>query len=214
MWASHDDVRTTDYISQCVAALEADPYKVLAFSKVEFIDEEGTGLGRQDILLKTDAQKPHERFRELIRMDYTCEAMYGLIRTAVLKRTALHGPFPDSDRVLLAELGLHGQFVRAQNVIFYRRSRTRKIYPSRQERISLFDPARAGRIAFPYFREYGEYLSAIKRAPLIAYERLHCYLLMQRWVLDNRRCLTSDLGHCFDRVAKSTLSRLWTTHHS
>src|ERR1041385_3327059 len=28
MWAAHDDVRTTDYISQCVAALETDPYKV------------------------------------------------------------------------------------------------------------------------------------------------------------------------------------------
>src|ERR1041384_6872126 len=130
MWAAHDDVRTTDYISQCVAALEADPSKVLAFTKVEFIDEEGTDLKMQGVILKTDSQKPHERFRELIRMDYTCEAMYGVIRTAVLKRTALHGPFPDSDRVLLAELGLHGQFIRAQNVIFYRRSRTRKKYPS------------------------------------------------------------------------------------
>jgi glycosyltransferase involved in cell wall biosynthesis len=119
MWASHDDVRTTDYISQCVAALEADPSKVLAFSKVEFIDEEGTGIEKQGILLKTDSRKPHERFRELIRMDYICDAIYGLIRNAVLKRTALHGPFPDSDRVLLAELGLHGQFTRAHNSIFY-----------------------------------------------------------------------------------------------
>jgi len=207
MWASHDDVRTTDYISQCVAALEADPRKVLAFSKVEFIDEEGTGLEKQGISLKTDAQKPHERFRELIRMDYTCEAMYGLIRTAVLKRTALHGPYPDSDRVLLAELGLHGQFIRAHNITFYRRSRTQKIYPSRQERVSLFNPARAGRIAFPYFREYGEYLSAIKRAPLIAYERMHCYLLMQRWVWVNRRGLTSDVHHCLGQIAKGMLSR-------
>src|SRR5262249_44486599 len=134
MWASHDDVRPTDYISQCVAALEADPFNVLAFSKVEFIDEEGTRLNTQDVffLLKTDSQKPHERFRELIRMDYSCEAIYGLMRTAVLKRTALHGLFPDSDRVLLAELGLHGQFIRTHNCIFYRRSRTRQIYPSRQ----------------------------------------------------------------------------------
>ena len=214
MWAAHDDVRTTDYINQCVAVLEADPCKVLAFPKVEFIDEEGTSLGKQDVLLKTDAQKPHERFRELIRMDYSCEAMYGLIRTAVLKRTALHGAYPDSDRVLLAELGLHGQFIRAPNSIFYRRSRTRQIYPSRQERVSLFNPAWAGRIAFPYFREYGEYLSAIKRAPLIAYERMHCYLLMQRWVWANRRCLTNDVHHCFNRIARGMLSILRTTHHT
>jgi glycosyltransferase involved in cell wall biosynthesis len=209
MWASHDDLRTTDYISQCVAALEADPFKVLAFSEVENIDEEGTVLKRRAILPKTDSQKPHERFRELIRLDYTCEAMYGLIRTAVLKRTGLHGLFPDSDRVLLAELSLHGPFIMAPSCIFYRRSHR---YPTRHERVSLFDPAAAGRIAFPLFREFREFLAAINRASPIAYERMHCYLLMLRWVRRNHRDLTSELHHCFDQIARGMLSLLRTIH--
>ena len=40
----------------------------------------------------------------MIRMDFRLEPIYGLMRMAVLKETALQGQFADSDRVKLAEL--------------------------------------------------------------------------------------------------------------
>lgn len=200
MWAAYDDVRAPEYISKCVEFLSRNPETVLCYSKIGCIDEHGQISPAKYESLNVDSPMPEERFRSLIRMDHTCEMMYGVIRRAVLIKTGLNGRYPDSDRVLLAELALHGPFYEIPERLFFRREHAQQstiAAPSRYERMAWFAPEKAGKIVFPYFREFKEFLSAIGRAPVCRSERIRCFLLMIRWLGENRRGLKSDLSGTF-----------------
>ena len=53
---------------------------------------------------------PAERLRHFATRRWLCNACFGVIRTDVLRRTALVRPYVSSDIALLAELALAGQF--------------------------------------------------------------------------------------------------------
>ena len=48
-------------------------------------------------------------------------ALFGLMRRDALNRTRLHGAYPSSDYVLLAELALLGRFLYVPERLFFRR---------------------------------------------------------------------------------------------
>jgi hypothetical protein len=54
-----------------------------------------------------------------------CNAQFGLIRRSALERTRLHGSYPSSDHVLLAELALLGKFWEIPEALFFRRKTLR-----------------------------------------------------------------------------------------
>jgi glycosyltransferase involved in cell wall biosynthesis len=198
LWAAHDDLFAPEYVERCVAVLERDKNVVLCYSKSIEIDEQGQPLERQEQLLAADVPYPHQRFRELIRMDHNCETMFGVMRAAVLKRTSVHGDFPDSDRCMLAEVGLYGRFHELPDHLFFHRRHAQQMtqqFPSRQERMARLNPERRLLIVFPHFRQFREYIQAIRRAPLGWRERLRCYFQMLRWLRNNAPRLVRDLRY-------------------
>ena len=198
LWAAHDDMFAPEYVERCVSLLEQNSDVVLCYSKSVEINEQGQPLERREQSLAADAPSPHRRFRELIRMDHNCETMFGVMRAAVLKRTSVHGDFPDSDRCMLAEVALYGKFHELPDHLFFHRRHAQQMtrqFPSRQERMARLNPDRRVLIVFPHFRQFKEYILAIRRSPLGWKDRLWCYFQMLRWLGNNAPRLMRDLRY-------------------
>jgi glycosyltransferase involved in cell wall biosynthesis len=199
LWAAHDDMFAPEYAEKAVAVLEQNRDVVLCYSKSIEIDERGQPLERKEQILAADAPYPHQRFRELIRMDHNCETMFGVIRAEVLERTSIHGDFPDSDRCMLAEVALYGKFFELADHLFFHRKHAQQVtrqFPTRQQRMAQLNPSRRLLVVFPHFRQFREYILAIRRGPLGWRDRARCYFQMLRWIRDNAQRLVLDLK-CF-----------------
>jgi glycosyltransferase involved in cell wall biosynthesis len=211
-WGAHDDVWAPTYLEGLVAELERRPEVVLSFPQIEWIDGRGARLEREHFWPRIASEEIRVRFRDLIRLNHMLDPIYGLIRTAILRRTGLLGSYADSDRVLLAELALYGPFAQASRVLFYRRrhaAQSTQVHPSRYDRRAWIDPARSGRLVFPHFRQLGEYVQAIRRASPPAAVRRQLYRELAHWIPMNREGLTSDLEfaarHVVRRLAPARL---------
>lgn len=192
----HDDVRLPTYLERTIEVLDRDPGVVVCYTTTRDIDASGGFLPRRDPDLRVDADDHVARFRDIIRTDHICEADFGLTRVSALRETRLHGDYADSDRVLLAELLLRGRFHRLPECLFYRRAHANQstaIAPNRQLRTVWYNPVHGDGIVLPHFRQLGEYLSAIGRAPIASGTRLSCYAAMCGWVGTNRKQLVGDI---------------------
>ncbi len=185
-WAAHDDLCAPEYLEQCVEVLDREPDVVLCYPKTRIIDEHGGFVEDYFDGFHLDSPKPHVRFRDMFRAPGLCNPVFGLIRAGILKRTALIGNYAASDRVLLGELALHGQFYEVPEYLFLRRGHPQRSLSANvtdSEIAAWFDPALSGKILIPRWRRLLEYLRAAKRAPLSQAERVRCYMQVGRFAL-------------------------------
>jgi glycosyltransferase involved in cell wall biosynthesis len=195
-WATHDDLCAPEYLERCVEILDREPDIVLCYPKTSIIDEHGEFVENYFDGFNLRSPKPHERFRDFFHAPGLCNPIVGLIRASALRRTALIGNYPSSDRVLLGELALRGRFYEVPERLFFRRKHPQtsvRANPDWDERIAWFDPARRGQIQLPRWRWFFEYLLSIKRVRLCGYEKLRCYVEMGKWVRRHWRKLKNDL---------------------
>jgi glycosyltransferase involved in cell wall biosynthesis len=205
MWVAHDDILAPEYVERCLEVLQKHPESVLCYSAAADIDEEGTPVPHHEFGARVDAASAHIRFRDLMRMEHLCEPIFGLMRSAILKKTPIHGDFPDSDRCVLAELALYGPFYRIPEPLFFRREHSGRVTlqtPSRQDRLAIIRPGRQTRFVFPHFRQFWEYVAAVHRAPLKAGERARCYLEILRWIRNNSHRLLRDLRYVVNQAIR------------
>jgi Glycosyltransferases involved in cell wall biogenesis len=206
-WVSHDDIHAKDFLSKCLPVLEQEQDAVLCYTGIVDIDENGAVIRPKQSGIKANEPRPSSRFRNLIRNDYSCEAMFGLIRSESLRGTKLIGNYSDSDRILLAELGLRGRFHEIDEPLFLHREhseRSVRKLRGRHARMVWFDRANENRLVFPFWRQFAEYLRVIGRSQLEPLERLLCYRAMAGWLVTNRKKLRNDLR----RAARQVLGRL------
>ena len=143
------------------------------------------------------SERPSERFRGAL-YEGMCHAIYGVMRTEVLKQTRLHQGFAGSDRTLLAEMGLRGRFKLVPERLFTRREHAQRTcirYASLRERTLVYDPAKAGKLFFPSLLEAMALFSAIHRAKVPLKERLRCYRFLLRWLWAARNTGTACADH-------------------
>jgi glycosyltransferase involved in cell wall biosynthesis len=194
MWMGHDDVLAAEYLSRCLEVFEQDAGIVVSYAGSTYINGQGNVI-KQKILENSGArERPSLRFLHIL-YEGMCDPIFGLMKRQVLQQTRLHGAFPDSDRVLLAEMALRGRFGLVPEYLFSRRldtHNTTRQYRDLRERTAVFDPAKAGKIFFPAMLEVREFLSAIHRAKLPFIERFRCYKHLSRWVWLRRRALCKD----------------------
>jgi glycosyltransferase involved in cell wall biosynthesis len=194
-WAADDDIRAPEFLERCVAVLDAEPETVVCYTAIQVIDEYGAPLEANERRVDCEHPDPVARFESLIAMDYRLEPIMGLFRTRPLRATGAHGLYPDSDRVLLAEMGLRGPFRRLPEVLFYRRDhadRSIRAHPSRHDRELWMNPSKKTRLAFPFHRQFFEYLRSIAKAPLSTGQRAACFGIMMRWIGWHKDKLWSD----------------------
>jgi Glycosyl transferase family 2 len=212
-WAAADDLYGRDLLKCCVDTLDEDAGVVLAHSFEAAIDEAGIVLQARDYPLATDSPQAPERFKSilfgssglftssdpavpgLVRLDNNgilraCD-MYGVIRTAVLRKVTPLGSFHHPDVVLECALALHGRFGITQDWLYFRRDcpdRTVHQAPRVRDRCMVHDPSRTNGLLHPTVRLVGEYLwayvGAIQEAPISAVDRRECYRTLTGWMLD------------------------------
>ena len=217
LWAAHDDYLAPNYLEHCLTVLDESPNVVLCYALSQDVDENGRHLSvdnphRERAVsverLATAAPEPNARFRDLIRLDHHCEAMLGLMRASVLKGTGLHGNYADADRVLLAELGLRGQFHLLKDRLIYHREhsgRSVHIHGNRYDRTVWMDPSNAGKLLLPYFHELLCFRGAVNHAPISSGQAARCYAHLFVWVGRYRRQLLGDLQYALRQRAKRIL---------
>ena len=115
MWAAHDDLRDLDFIEKLLAALEARPNAVLAFGDViEHVD----GAQRKiDLQFVNVGLSPRQRLRwaALSQLHH----LYGLWRTAALRRITWHHADWWHDMPLMMAASLVGDFLYVPGVEFH-----------------------------------------------------------------------------------------------
>lgn len=197
-WTAHDDICLPSYVERCVEALETDPDVVLAYPRPRDIDEFGQVLGVRDAGLDFGHLDPFERFRATMTTAHSGLALYGVTRTDVLRATGLHGRFHGGDRVLLAELALHGRFIEVPDELFLHREhadRASHSVPDVHALSAYYEPDRNRPFTFPAWKMLGSYLAAATRAPVSPSVRARCYVQMTGWAKGKRRALIDDVRH-------------------
>lgn len=184
-WAAHDDEFAPTFLERCLAVFAEHPETTtLVYPRTLFIDEQSEVTARFLDNLSLLPVQPSMRLHRLLRVIARCNPVFGLIRTAALRRTGLIGPYVGSDKVLLAELCLQGRFREVPEYLFLRRMHagiSTAAAGSKRELLQWFDPE-AGRLPalFSGTRLWLELLRAVRRADLDAEQRQDCLRVLWR----------------------------------
>jgi glycosyltransferase involved in cell wall biosynthesis len=193
-WQSADDLNAPDLIARCVDVLDGDAGVVLVHSYHRFIGPEGQTLPEDDrgIHLVNDA--PHERLRTLWTHLRFCNAQYGLMRVAALRRTPLFRSFIGSDISLLEELSLHGKFVELPEYLLFRRLHKQAASSMNGDQLLEHYGLQAGSLVLYYWRHLLENVLITMRAPLGMGERGKVVRQIVRRAITQRRVLATEVG--------------------
>lgn len=165
-WAAADDVCAPTFLKRCVGILQDDPSIILAYPKTTIINQEGRKVKPYDDGLHLKSKSASGRFLQFMYCVGECNAVFGLVRADVLKKTRLIGSYIGSDVCLLAELSLLGRFYEIPEYLFFRRHHpaASSSHKDVQSQLVFFDPAIHTPIALPKWRHFGEHFKSIKRA--------------------------------------------------
>lgn len=207
-WAAHDDRYEPAFLTRCVAALDTDPGAVLAYTAAVDIDPaSGEVFGPVDYEVGTDRSDPVERLAEVLMRPHPCFQIFGVIRSDVLAQGPLIGSYSGSDRVLLAEIALHGRFVEIPERLFLHgehEDRSVNAHLYEHDRYAWFDPRLEGKTAYPYWRLVREARATLGRAPLTRSQRRRALQTLAQF--GNRHKV--DLARDVARPLRRWLSRV------
>jgi glycosyltransferase involved in cell wall biosynthesis len=187
-WASDDDLYGRELLRRCIEVLDEHPEVVLSHSWTAMIDTHGTITRKVGYPLTTDSPDAAERFRSLL-FDVGGDDDYGVIRSDVLRRTALYNSYYHADRTIVAEIALHGRFHHVPESLYFRRDhpdRANRAHRTIRSWCTNLDPRRASRFRHPLPRLLSEYIwgyvAAIRHAPLTPDERQRCFGYLGQWL--------------------------------
>lgn len=171
-WSAADDPSEPRFLEACLAVLEREPDVVLAYPRIMMIDPAAKPLGQYEEGLHLPHERPSERFFTLLQNTGLCNAVYGLVRTDVMRRTRLLGTYRGSDIVFQAELSLHGKFVELPEVLLLRRMHEDSFTTMTPEQQRHFNtPDRKQRVELYQWRHLSEHMRSVMRTPLPLAER-------------------------------------------
>jgi glycosyltransferase involved in cell wall biosynthesis len=199
VWMGCDDRMHEDYLTLAVDVLRTNPDAVLCFPKFNYIDEDGLTFVECGLTSTGESKMAASRLLEVL-FDNLCDPIFGVMRAEIVKTTRLHGNYPDSDRVLLAEMAMRGRFVQLNAPLFSRRmhrSQTTTTFEDRRARAAVFDPRYKHRPSYPWLRELKELIAAAWKAPVTRRQRLACMKPIYWWALAHRKHFSEDVRYFF-----------------
>ena len=187
--AAHDDIYEPDYMRRCIEVLDRDPATVVCYSKTRIIDDAGNVTGVLGVAVDTTSNQPHQRLYQVIRNDYLCVQLYGVMRSAALRRTKVFVGYYGCDRNTLAELALLGKLTEVPGYWFLHRIHPDALgaatyYGKTADELHIIDPgtdwrqvSTSGKIFLTYFASVRSIISS--RA-----DRLRCYGSLCRLLIE------------------------------
>jgi len=127
---------------------------------------------------------PHHRFYDLIGINHTCEIVFGVFRLNALKKTSLIGPYPASDRVLIAQIALMGPVCVLPEYLFFHREHpetTWAVWGDDPNRVVWYDTAAKKGIVFQHWKIWGEFTKALFNTDLSTKDFMQCFFQLVRW---------------------------------
>jgi glycosyltransferase involved in cell wall biosynthesis len=196
-WAAHDDVCGRQYHERCLEVLREDAGVALCFAGTEQINAAGERIGLLESAAGLQSARPSVRLRSCLEQQ-ECFMIWGVMRREVAARTRLLGSYSGHDRPFLAEMCLRGRVRQIDGVLYQlrdhpERSIRKYSWQDRHEAIAWYDPAKAKRLTFPWWRLMSEFVGAVRRAPISEFERARCYGEVARWIAGHRRQMLNDV---------------------
>ncbi len=210
MWMGSDDVLDKDYVQSCKCRLDSDHSAVVCFTNSFHVNERGERKRHVTENDTINSARASERFGRIIQPEHWCDAIFGLMRREALDETRLHGPYADSDRVLLAELALRGTFAFIPDYLYTRRVHSEgTTWKARalRDRSIIFDPRNATKLVFPFLLKARGFLNAINDSGLGTAERRRCYRSLAGWFWRHRTLVRHDLSEELTCALKRLTSR-------
>lgn len=193
-WAAASDHCAPTFLQRCIEELEQHPEMVMCFPRAQlFVDIPGDGKDYQESLSVVD-DAPGDRFINSIERMGLNNAMCGVIRSDVLRKTLLYESYLSADVIMMAELSLYGKFLQIPDVLFYRRMRpeTATTLQSKEQIMRYYDPEKTSP-RFHAWRYHWARIRVILRTPLPWREKFNLLNYAIRHFRWARAALADDL---------------------
>lgn len=193
-WHASDDLVSPDVLRLCVAELDRHAQAVLAYPRTRLIGPKGEALGEYDDRLDLRFADAPTRLGEVLRLVGECNAVFGLMRIEVLRRTPRIAAFPGADMALLAELSLHGAFHALDGPFFYRRVHDRSSSADKSDaaQFEWYRPGLRRRFFLRACRHHWECVLAVMRSPLTAGAKARALGILAYKMVQWRREFAAD----------------------
>jgi glycosyltransferase involved in cell wall biosynthesis len=182
-WATANDFCDRQKLERCIEAMSADASVVLCHGRTCMVDEQ-TGERRlypRDI--SATHPQPSERFKSVVRARALNNALNGVVRLDVLRRTPLIRSYLGGDVVLTAELALQGRIVLLPEVLFFRRvgpqTSSMLLKPTELQKF-YYPPASGAKPGMEQLRRHLDYFQTILRTPIEPAEKRRALLAAAR----------------------------------
>ncbi len=198
-WFNADDLCALELHEKCAAVLDANPDVVLCYGKTSLIDHNGELIERYDDHLDLQQEKAGERFIRFFDSVGLTNAIYGLMCTSAVAKTALmgDGSYPAADINFMAELTLYGKFVELPELLFHRRMHREASSWDREndgKQQEFWTGHRAGYI-LPKWKKNIVDLKAVRAAPIRKREKLQLLRYILWRMIRRREDLLKELSH-------------------
>jgi glycosyltransferase involved in cell wall biosynthesis len=198
-WATADDLLRPAYLERCVSLLDADPSVVLAYTRTDFVDEDGYPLDLSDRGWHLVSDDPSARLSEAIRADHFVNAALGVMRTNALRRTHLVPRYSGGDYRMMAELSLLGKFFEIPEPLYVRRihhGSTKGNTGNTRWLRRYYGGARPGTRA-SYWRLCGDRAKVVLRAGIPSSRKVVLLAQLARSMVTKRARLVGELTELF-----------------
>jgi glycosyltransferase involved in cell wall biosynthesis len=182
-WATANDFCDRRMLERCIEAMNADASVVLCHGRTCMVDERTGAKTLYPRDISAMHARPSERFKSVVRAHALNNALNGVARLDVLRRTPLIRPYLGGDVVLTAELALHGRIVLLPEVLFFRRigpqTSSMQLKPTELQKF-YYPPASGAKPGREQWRRHIDYLQTILRTPSDPAEKLRAVLAAAR----------------------------------
>jgi glycosyltransferase involved in cell wall biosynthesis len=210
-WSCHDDLCSPEFVERCIEVLDRDPAISLCFSKSSLIDEHGQLIGPYDNRCLPTMSSAHERLSEVLSRLGLCHMQFGVVRTAVLRRTSLIADHPGADRIMIAQLALLGRFHEVAECLFARRdhpSMSGRAHATALALAAWYNPAGRNKSKLLKWRVLAMLSKFIVHSDLSLPEKLFCERRLVRWCRWQWGVMLQELwaarNMLFDRLSPSS----------
>jgi hypothetical protein len=194
-WATANDLHAPDMLERCVEAMQADPGIVLCYGRTELMDENERPIEVFQGDIDVQMPDPIERFSTVCTSMTLNNAMCGVVRTDVLRKTGLDRLYPSGDMALMSELALYGRLKLLPEVLLHRRQGrgtfTSMLTPLQIQRV--YDPAAKAPMKFIRGRRHIDNFCCIVRAPIALREKLRAFAAASRLLARDRKHIWREM---------------------